>query len=68
MDPAPLLKALARPNFMIKIIPHVDCRPRICELVRYYMEDVTVKGAWAGPARDPALRARAVRRGAIAGA
>jgi acetoacetate decarboxylase len=49
LDPAPLLKALARPNFMIKIIPHVDCTPRICELVRYYMEDVTVKGAWAGP-------------------
>ena len=49
IDPAPLLKALARPNFMLKIIPHVDCSPRICELVRYYMEDVTVKGAWAGP-------------------
>jgi len=38
IDPAPLLKAFARPNFMIKIIPHVDCTPRICELVRYYME------------------------------
>ena len=50
IDPAPLLKALARPNFMVKIIPHVDCTPRICELVRYYMEDVTVKGAWTGPA------------------
>ena len=50
IDPAPLIKALARPNFMIKIIPHVDCTPRICELVRYYMEEVTVKGAWSGPA------------------
>src|SRR6516162_9558733 len=50
IDPAPLLKVLARPNFMVKIIPHVDCTPRICELVRYYMEDVTLKGAWAGPA------------------
>jgi len=50
IDRAPLIKALARPNFMIKIIPHVDCTPRICELVRYYMEEVTVKGAWAGPA------------------
>ena len=47
---APMLKALGRPNFIIKIIPHVDCKPRVCELVRYYMEDVTVKGAWAGPA------------------
>ena len=50
LDPAPLLKALGRPNFMIKIIPHVDCKQRVCELVRYYVEDVTVKGAWAGPA------------------
>jgi acetoacetate decarboxylase len=50
LDPEPLLKALAKPNFMIKIIPHVDCGPRICELVRYYMQDVTLKGAWRGPA------------------
>src|SRR5271165_4427552 len=50
IDPAPVLKALAGPNFMIKIIPHVDCTPRICELVRYYCKDVTLKGAWSGPA------------------
>jgi acetoacetate decarboxylase len=59
LDTAPLLKALARLNFMIKIVPHVDCTPRICELLRYYMEDVTLKGAWAGRAAiqlfDPAL-------------
>ncbi|MGA8760988.1 MAG: acetoacetate decarboxylase [Stellaceae bacterium] len=50
LDPEPLKRALARPSFMLKIIPHVDCTPRICELVRYYLEDVTVKGAWSGPA------------------
>jgi acetoacetate decarboxylase len=50
IDAAPLLKALSRPNFMVKVIRHVDCTPRICELVRYYMEGVTVKGAWTGPA------------------
>jgi acetoacetate decarboxylase len=50
LDPAPVLASLARPNFMIKIIPHVDCTPRICELVRYYCKDVTLKGAWTGPA------------------
>src|SRR6201988_5565695 len=66
IDHAPLLKALARPNFMIKIVPHVDCTPRICELVRYYMEDVTVKRRLGWPGRDPALRARAVRCGAAA--
>jgi acetoacetate decarboxylase len=38
------------PNFMIKIIPHVDGSPRICELVRYCLEDITLKEAWTGPA------------------
>ena len=41
---------LLAPNFLLKIIPHVDGRARICELVRYFLEDVTVKGAWSGPA------------------
>ena len=50
LDLAPIAKAMAKPAFMIKIIPHVDCTPRICELVRYYMEDVKLKGAWSGPA------------------
>ncbi|WP_277620455.1 acetoacetate decarboxylase family protein [Chromobacterium sphagni] len=33
----------------MKIIPHVDGTPRICELVRYYTSDVTIKGAWSSP-------------------
>jgi len=45
-----ILAALTAPNFLLKIIPHVDSTPRICELVRYYCEEVTVKGAWEGPA------------------
>ena len=45
----PILKSLLAPNFLLKIIPHVDGRPRICELVRYFMEDITMKGAWEGP-------------------
>ena len=43
-------KALAAPNFLLKIIPLVDGSLRICELVRYFCEDITVKGAWEGPA------------------
>jgi len=50
IDLATIAKGMAKPAFMIKIIPHVDCTPRICELVRYYMEDVQLKGAWTGPA------------------
>ena len=34
----------------MKIIPHVDGTPRICELVEYYLEDITIKGAWTAPA------------------
>ena len=41
--------ALAAPNFLLKIIPHVDGRPRICELVQYHLEDVRVEGVWTGP-------------------
>lgn len=43
--------AVTAPAFLLKIIPHVDCTPRICELVQYASEDVTVKGAWRAPAR-----------------
>ncbi|CAH1659865.1 putative acetoacetate decarboxylase 2 [Hyphomicrobiales bacterium] len=42
--------ALLAPNFLLKIVPHVDGSPRICEIVEYYLEDVTIKGAWSGPA------------------
>ena len=45
-----ILAAIAQPNFLLKIIPHVDGTPRICELVRYHMTDVTLHGAWTGPA------------------
>ena len=50
LDLGPVKAALEAPNFLLKIIPDVDCTPRICELVRYHLTDVTVKGAWSGPA------------------
>jgi acetoacetate decarboxylase len=50
LDLAKIKTGLMAPNYLLKIIPHVDCSPRICELVCYYMEDITVKGAWEGPA------------------
>ena len=49
-DLAAVKASLAAPNFLLKIIPHVDGTPRICELVEYYLEDVELKGAWTGPA------------------
>jgi acetoacetate decarboxylase len=44
-----VLASLAAPNFLLKIIPHVDGTTRICELVRYYTTEITLKGAWTGP-------------------
>ena len=40
---------LELPNFLLKIIPHVDGSPRICELVEYRLLDINLKGAWTGP-------------------
>ena len=50
LDAAKIKAGMLAPNYLLKIIPHVDGTPRICELVRYFLEDITVKGAWAGPA------------------
>jgi acetoacetate decarboxylase len=47
---AALREALSEPGFLLKIIPHVDGRPRICELVRYRLSNITLKGGWTGPA------------------
>lgn len=45
-----VMASLREPNFLLKIMPHVDGTPRICELVEYYLEDIDLKGAWTGPA------------------
>ena len=50
MDEKRVLASLTAPNFLLKIIPHVDGSPRICEIVQYAMEDITLKEAWGGPA------------------
>ena len=50
LEHGPVLQSLQVPSYLLKIIPDVDCSPRICELVRYYLTDITLKGAWEGPA------------------
>lgn len=45
-----VLRSLGQPNWLLKIMPDVDCSPRVCELVEYRLEEVTLKGAWEGPA------------------
>lgn len=44
------VEGLATPGVLLKIMPHVDGSPAICELVRYSFTDIKLEGAWMGPA------------------
>jgi acetoacetate decarboxylase len=50
LDAAAMKKSLEMPGYLLKVIPHVDGSPRICELVKYKVANLIVKGAWTGPA------------------
>lgn len=50
LEPAAVRASLAKPNYLLKIIPHVDGSARILELVDYRLEDIAIKGAWTAPA------------------
>jgi len=62
-----VLKSMKAPNFILKIIPHVDGSPRICELVRFHLEDIQLKEAYRPRGARP-VSPRARRRGQVAGA
>jgi acetoacetate decarboxylase len=49
MDREKAKEAAGAPGVVLKIIPHVDGKPRILELVRFAYESVTVKEAYTGP-------------------
>ena len=49
LDATQIEAAIAAPNFLIKVIPHVDGTARICELVEFRLEDIKISGAWTGP-------------------
>ncbi|MFF1451310.1 acetoacetate decarboxylase [Streptomyces sp. NPDC058274] len=51
LDPAQARAEVTVPTFMLKKLPGYDGKPRICELTRAQISDVTIKGAWSGPAR-----------------
>ena len=51
VDPAKVARSMEESGYLLKIIPDVDgSTARICELVKFRAQDVTVKGAWSGPA------------------
>src|SRR6201996_646287 len=42
LDPVAVRKTIEAPGYLLKIIPHVDATPRICELVKFQVTEVTV--------------------------
>src|SRR5260370_23074898 len=50
MDVEKARQEICVPTFMLKILPSYEKRPRICELVRTEITNISVKGAWRGPA------------------
>jgi acetoacetate decarboxylase len=52
LDEADARAEVTTPQFMLKLLNRYDRRGlRICELLRMQITDVTIKGAWTGPAR-----------------
>ncbi len=51
MDEADARAEIGAPTYALKMMPGYDRRLRICELVRSQITDMTIKGAWMGPAR-----------------
>ncbi len=46
-----MAKGMTKTSCNLKVIPDVDGSPKICQLVAYNLEDITVKGSWISPAR-----------------
>ncbi|MFI6370080.1 acetoacetate decarboxylase [Streptomyces sp. NPDC050546] len=51
LDRAEAAAQITVPTFMLKTVPGYDGLPRVQELVRTRITDLTVKEAWTGPAR-----------------
>jgi acetoacetate decarboxylase len=50
-SPDVMLAKLGKTQVNFKLIPDIDGSPAIAQLVAFNMMDITLKGAWAGPAR-----------------
>lgn len=51
MDPEQARAEIGIPTMMLKLMPGYDGSPRIAELVSTRIQDLTIRGAWTGPAR-----------------
>jgi len=45
------MATLSKTQVNLKIIPGIDGKPEICQLVALNLTDITVKGSWRGPGR-----------------
>ncbi|MEK9968114.1 MAG: acetoacetate decarboxylase [Ferrovibrio sp.] len=50
-NPMKTISSLRKTQVNLKIIPDVDGRPKIAQLVAYNLTDVKVRGSWSSPAR-----------------
>ena len=50
-DPSKTEAALTKMQVNLKLIPDVDGKPKIAQLVAYNLTDIAVKGSWTGLAR-----------------
>jgi len=46
-----IVEKMSKTQVNLKLIPHVDGKLAIAQLVAYNLTDIAVKGAWSGPAR-----------------
>lgn len=44
-----ILESLNEPQFLLKMIPDIDLKPKVCQLVSYNIKDINLKEAWTGP-------------------
>ena len=49
--PAKTAASLRKLQVLLKLIPDVDGKPKIAQLVGLHLTEITVKGSWSGPAR-----------------
>lgn len=50
-DPKKTMASLKKMQVNLKLIPDVNGKPAIAQLVAYNLTEITVKGSWVGPAR-----------------
>jgi acetoacetate decarboxylase len=50
-DQGETARTLGRLGVNLRLLPDVDGKPKVAQLVGYNMNDITVLGSWSGPAR-----------------